>query len=154
MVDWYVSALCGLGLLAMGAFTNLPASEAGPFRVSGVRYQVKDVERSVAFYTQHLGFRLQQQAGPAFASVSNGDLRLLLSGPGSSGSRPLPDGRSQEPGGWNRLVLEVEDLPSRVAAMKQAGLRFRNEIETGPGGRQIQLEDPDGNPIELFEPAR
>jgi len=153
MLNWHVWALCGLGLLAMGAFTNLPAAEAGSFRVSGVRYQVKDVDRSVAFYTQHLGFRLVQQAGTAFASVSLGDLRLLLSGPGSSGSRPLPDGHTQEPGGWNRLVLEVEDLPSRVAAMRQAGLRFRNEIETGPGGRQIQLEDPDGNPIELFEPA-
>lgn len=153
MLNEYVLALCGFGLLAMGAFTNLSASEAGNFRVAGVRYQVKDVDRSVAFYTQHLGFRLEQQSGPAFARVSNGSFTLWLSGPGSSGSRPMPDGRSQEPGGWNRLALEVEDLPSRVAAMKKAGLRFRNEIETGPGGRQIQLEDPDGNPVELFEPA-
>jgi glyoxylase I family protein len=153
MLNGYVLALCGFGLLAMAAFTNLSASEAGSFRVAGVRYQVKDVDRSVAFYTQHLGFQLDQQAGPAFARVSNGSFTLWLSGPGSSGSRPLPDGRSQEPGGWNRLALEVEDLPARVAAMKKTGLRFRNEIETGPGGRQIQLEDPDGNPVELFEPA-
>jgi glyoxylase I family protein len=121
--------------------------------VHGVRYQVKDVERSIAFYTQHLGFKLEHQAGSAFASVSNGELNLLLSGPGSSGSRPMPDGSRQEPGGWNRIVLRVDDLPSLVAAMKNAGLLFRNEIETGPVGKQIQLEDPDGNAVELFEPA-
>lgn len=158
MLNGNVLLLCGFGLLAMGVFTGLSAdppagSGGGSFRVAGVRYQVKDVERSVAFYTQHLGFRLDQPSGPAFASVSNGDFKLWLSGPKSSGSRPMPDGRSQEPGGWNRLALEVEDLPSRVAAMKKAGFYFRNEIETGPGGRQIQLEDPDGNPVELFEPA-
>ena len=119
----------------------------------GVRYQVKDVERSISFYTQHLGFKLEHQAGSAFASVSNGDLTLLLSGPGSSGSRAMPDGRRQEPGGWNRIVLRVDDLFSLVARLKQASLHFRNEIETGPGGKQIQLEDPDGNAIELFEPA-
>ena len=121
--------------------------------VHGVRYQVKDVERSIAFYTQHLGFRLEHQAGSAFASVSNGELTLLLSGPGSSGSRAMPDGSRQEPGGWNRIVLRVDDLPSLMAAMKNAGLHFRNEIETGPVGKQIQLEDPDGNAVELFEPA-
>ena len=121
--------------------------------VYGVRYQVKDVERSIAFYTQHLGFKLEHQAGSAFASVSNGELTLLLSGPGSSGSRPMPDGSRQEPGGWNRIVLRVDDLPSLVAAMRNAGLHFRNEIETGPAGRQIQLEDPDGNAVELFEPG-
>src|SRR5262249_49333663 len=93
-------------------------------------------------------------AGPAFAAVSNGSLTLWLSGPKSSGARPLPDGRKQEPGGWNRIVLEVDDLPSRVEAMKKAGLRFRNEIDEGPGGKQIKLEAPDGNPIELFEPAK
>jgi glyoxylase I family protein len=121
--------------------------------VHGVRYQVTNVERSIAFYTQHLGFKLEHQAGSAFASVSNGDLTLLLSGPGSSGSRPMPDGRKQEPGGWNRIVLRVDDLASLVAMMKQASLHFRNEIATGPGGKQIQLEDPDGNAVELFEPA-
>jgi glyoxylase I family protein len=152
MLNGLVSALCGLGLLAMGGFME-QQTEKPVFRVAGVRYQVKDVERSVDFYTRHLGFKVEQRTGPAFASVSNGSLVLWLSGPGSSGSRPMPDGRRQEPGGWNRLALEVEDLPSRVAAMKKAGLRFRNEIETGPGGKQIQLEDPDGNPVELFEPA-
>ncbi|MFN3649759.1 MAG: VOC family protein [Armatimonadota bacterium] len=115
---------------------------------------MKEVERSVAFYTQHLGFKVERQGGTAFASVSNGALTLWLSGPGSSGSRPLPDGRVQTPGGWNRIALEVEDLQSCVAELKQAGLRFRNAIEVGPGGKQIQLEDPDGNPVELFEPKR
>ena len=122
--------------------------------VHGIRYQVKDVARSVAFYTQHLGFTLQHQQPPAFASVSLGEVQMLLSGPGASGSRPMPGGQSQEPGGWNRVVLKVSDLPAFIAALKSAGLRFRNEMETGPGGRQIQIEDPDGNPIELFEPAR
>jgi len=122
--------------------------------VHGVRYQVKDVARSVAFYTQHLGFKLRHQQLPAFANVSLGDHQLLLSGPGASGSRPMPSGQQQEPGGWNRLVLKVTDLPRFVVELKKAGLRFRNELETGPGGRQIQIEDPDGNPIELFEPAR
>lgn len=119
----------------------------------GVRYQVKDVSRSIDFYTRQLGFKLDQKHLPAFAQVSVGDLKLILSGPGASGSRPMPDGRSQEPGGWNRVVLEVEDLPARIEALKRAGLRFRNQMETGPGGKQIQLEDPDGNPLELFEPA-
>jgi glyoxylase I family protein len=122
--------------------------------VHGVRYQVADVARSVAFYTRQLGFTLEHQQLPAFASVSLGDAQLLLSGPGASGSRPMPDGHRQEPGGWNRVVLKVADLPGFIEALKQAGLRFRNEMETGPGGRQIQVEDPDGNPIELFEPAR
>ena len=122
--------------------------------IHGVRYQVKDVARAVAFYTQHLGFTLQHQQLPAFAVVSLGDTDLLLSGPGASGSRPLPGGQSQEPGGWNRVVLRVVDLPGCVAALKTVGVRFRNEIEAGPGGKQIQIEDPDGNPIELFEPAR
>ena len=120
----------------------------------GVRYQVRDVGRSVAFYTQQLAFNLDRQNLPAFAQVSVGNLKLILSGPGASGSRPMPDGRQQEPGGWNRVVLRVADLPARIQTLKKAGLRFRNEMEVGPGGKQIQLEDPDGNPIELFEPAR
>jgi glyoxylase I family protein len=119
----------------------------------GVRYQAKDVRRSVAFYTQMLGFALDQQHLPAFAQVSNGNLKLILSGLGASGSRPMPDGRQQEPGGWNRVILQVKDLPARVSDLKKQGAPFRNEIEVGPGGRQIQIEDPDGNPIELFEPA-
>ncbi len=120
----------------------------------GVRYQVKDVSRSVAFYTEQLGLHLDQQALPAFAQVSTGNLKLILSGPGASGSRPMSDGRHQEPGGWNRVVLQVTDLPERIQQLKQTGIHFRNQMEVGPGGRQIQLEDPDGNPIELFEPAR
>jgi glyoxylase I family protein len=118
-----------------------------------VRYQVKDVGRSVDFYTRQLGFTLDAQHLPAFAQVSAGGLKLILSGPGASGSRPLPDGRAQEPGGWNRVVLQVADLPARIEALKSAGLRFRNQMEEGPGGRQVQVEDPDGNPLELFEPA-
>jgi len=119
----------------------------------GVRYQVKDVSRSVAFYTQQLGFKLDQKNPPAFAQVSIGNFKLILSGPGASGSRTMPDGRKQEPGGWNRVILHVADLPARIEALKNAGLHFRNQMEVGPGGKQIQLEDPDGNPIELFEPA-
>jgi len=122
--------------------------------VHGVRYQVKDVARSVAFYTAHLGFTLEHQQPPAFASVSLGGVQILLSGPGASGSRPMPGGQKQEPGGWNRVVLKVKDLPGFIEALKKAGLHFRNEMETGPGGKQIQVEDPDGNAIELFEPAR
>jgi glyoxylase I family protein len=119
----------------------------------GVRYQVKEVQRSVAFYTDQLGFNLDQEKMPAFAQVSISGLKLILSGPGASGSRKMPDGRQQEPGGWNRVVLRVNDLPTQIEAMKKAGFHFRNEMEVGPGGKQIQIEDPDGNPIELFEPA-
>ena len=120
----------------------------------GVRYQVSDVSRSITFYTQHLGFKLVHQQLPAFASVSLDSVQVLLSGPGASGSRPMSDGRSQAPGGWNRIVVRVADLPAYIEWLKHAGLRFRNEMEVGPVGKQIQLEDPDGNPIELFEPAR
>lgn len=120
----------------------------------GVRYQVRDVSRSISFYTKRLGFKLDQQNLPAFAQVSAGDLKLILSGPGASGSRPMADGRQQEPGGWSRVVLQVSDLPACIERLKKAGLHFRNEMEVGPGGKQILLEDPDGNPIELFEPAR
>ena len=120
----------------------------------GVRYHTSDVQRAVDFYTRHLGFTLEHQQLPAFATVSLGELKLLLSGPGASGSRQMPDGRRQEPGGWNRIVLRVRDLVREIDSLERAGLKLRNAIETGPGGRQIQLEDPDGNPIELFEPAR
>ena len=126
-----------------------------PFIVGfwGVRYQVKDVQRAITFYTQTLGFHLDMQNLPAFGQVSIGGLKLILSGPGASGSRPMPDGRQQAPGGWNRVLLQVQDLPRRIAELKDA-VHFRNEMEGGPGGKQIQIEDPDGNPIELFEPAR
>ena len=132
-----------------------PATQTPPLILGlwGVRYQVKDVQRSIAFYTQTLGFTLDMQNLPAFGQVSLGALKLILSGPGASGSRPMPDGRPQEPGGWNRVVLQVKDLAARVAELKRQGVRFRNELEVGPGGQQIQVEDPDGNPIELFEPA-
>jgi glyoxylase I family protein len=129
-------------------------AEAPTARFHGVRYQVKDVARSAAFYSKHLGFEVSHQKLPAFATLSLGELDLLLSGPGASGSRAMPDGRSQEAGGWNRVVLQVSDLPSWVERLKKDGLHFRNEIETGPAGSQIQLEDPDGNPVELFEPGK
>lgn len=118
-----------------------------------VRYLVDDVESAIAFYTDQIGFTLDQQMGPAFAIVSRGDLSLWLSGPQSSAARPMPDGRRPEPGGWNRLVITVGNLETRVDELKQAGLKFRNEIVTGPGGKQILLEDTAGNPVELFEPA-
>jgi catechol 2,3-dioxygenase-like lactoylglutathione lyase family enzyme len=118
-----------------------------------VRYQVRDVDRAVAYYTKQLGFALVQRAGPV-AIVARGDLRLLLSGPGASGSRALADGRAQEPGGSNRIVLYVEDIESTITSLKTAGARFRNDVEVGPGGKQILVEDPDGNPIELHEAPR
>ena len=122
--------------------------------VHGIRYQVKDVARAVAFYTSQLGFTLGHQQLPAFASISLSGAQILLSGPHASGSRPMPNGEAQEPGGWNRVVLRVHDLPAFIETLKKAGLHFRNDMETGPGGKQIQIEDPDGNPIELFEPGR
>ena len=121
--------------------------------LAGVRYIVPDVERAIAFYTTHLGFTVRMSALPAFADVVRGRLRLLLSGPKSSGGRTLPDGRSPEPGGWNRIHLIVEDLPGEVERLRAAGLTFRSDIITGPGGAQIVLDDPFGNPIELFQPA-
>jgi len=116
-----------------------------------VRYLVGDVDRSVAFYTGVLGFDLEQQMGGAFARVSRGDLTVWLSGPASSAARPMPDGRQPAPGGWNRLVVEVDDIDASVASLRAAGATFRNDVVTGPGGRQIVVDDPDGNPIELFE---
>ena len=120
----------------------------------GVRYQTDDVARAIDFYTRRLGFTLEHAQLPDFAAVSLGPLTILLSGHGASGSRRMPSGEAQEPGGWNRVVLRVKDLASCIEELKHAGLRFRNEMETGPGGKQIQLEDPDGNPIELFEPGQ
>ena len=133
----------------------MPASSPESFIVDlwGVRYQVKDVSRSIDFYTNRLGFKLDHKHLPAFAQVSIPSLKLILSGPGASGSRPMPDGRRQESGGWNRVVLQVTDLPAKVEALRKNGMHFRNQLEAGPGGKQIQIEDPDGNPLELFEPA-
>ncbi len=118
-----------------------------------MRYLVHDVSAAIAFYTDHLGFALVETIGPAFAIVARGELRLWLSGPQTSAARPMPDGRVPEPGGWNRFVLEVDDITATVEAMQRAGVVFRNSLVTGPGGRQILAEDPSGNPIELFQPA-
>ncbi len=118
-----------------------------------IRYLVRDVESSIEFYTKYLGFQLEEQMGPAFAIVAKDDLNLWLSGPQTSAARAMPDGRKPEAGGWNRLVIEVDDIESLVTTMKAAGVGFRNEIVQGPGGKQILVEDPSGNPIELFEAA-
>jgi catechol 2,3-dioxygenase-like lactoylglutathione lyase family enzyme len=118
-----------------------------------VRYMIDEVPAAIAFYTHHLGFKLELDASPAFASVSRDGVRLLLSGKTSSGRRAMPDGSQPVPGGWNRIQLQVPDLASEVDRLRKAGLRFRNEIVTGPGGSQVLLDDPSGNPVELFQPA-
>jgi len=117
-----------------------------------VRYLVSDVARAVQFYTERLGFTLRQQFGPAMAILERGDLTFWLAGPPASAARPMPDGRKPEPGGWNRIVIEVQDLDAVVAGLRTAGAVFRNDIIAGPGGRQILVEDPSGNAVELFEP--
>ena len=118
-----------------------------------VRYMVDDVDEAIDFYTRQFGFELGYNASPAFAEVTRGRLRLLLAGPKSSAARPMPDGRTPEPGGWNRIHFVVQDIDAEVERLRAAGLTFRNEIIKGPGGRQILLDDPSGNPIELFQPA-
>jgi catechol 2,3-dioxygenase-like lactoylglutathione lyase family enzyme len=118
-----------------------------------VRYMVNDVDESIAFYTTYLDFELLTSASPAFADVKRGNLRLLLAGPQSSAGRPMPDGRTPGPGGWNRIHFLVEDIQGEVARLRDAGATFRNDIVTGPGGKQILLEDPSGNVVELFQPA-
>ena len=124
-----------------------------PEDLVNVRYMVDDVQAAVDFYTGHLGFALRFSAAPAFADVTRGNLRLLLSGPKSSAGRPMPDGRNPAPGGWNRIHLIVDDIAAEVERLRAAGLTFRNDIVKGPGGQQILLDDPSGNPIELFQPA-
>jgi catechol 2,3-dioxygenase-like lactoylglutathione lyase family enzyme len=124
-----------------------------PDELVNVRYMVDDVETAVDFYTTHFGFEVLSSAAPAFADVVRGRLRLLLSGPKSSAGRPMPDGRTPAPGGWNRIHLIVDDIAGEVERLRAAGLTFRNDIVRGPGGQQILLEDPSGNPIELFQPA-
>jgi catechol 2,3-dioxygenase-like lactoylglutathione lyase family enzyme len=119
-----------------------------------VRYLVRDVARSVAFYREHLGFEVEQEMLPAFARVRSGDLTLWLAGPASSAARPMPDGSSPEPGGWNRFVIEVDDLAATVERLRAEAVSFRNDIVSGPGGKQILVQDPEGNPIELFEARR
>jgi catechol 2,3-dioxygenase-like lactoylglutathione lyase family enzyme len=124
-----------------------------PDELVSVRYMVDDVQTAVEFYTTHFGFTLRSSAAPAFADVVRGNLRLLLSGPTSSAGRPMPDGRTPEPGGWNRIHFIVDDIAAEVERLRSGGVKFRNDIVSGPGGQQILLEDPAGNPIELFEPA-
>ena len=123
-----------------------------PTETVNVRYIVDDVEAAVAWYTKHLGFELLSKHAPAFADVTRGSLRLLLSGATSSAGRPMPDGERPKPGGWNRIHLIVDDLPAEVARLRAAGVKFRNDIVTGPGGSQILLVDPSGNLVELFQP--
>ena len=124
-----------------------------PDELVNVRYMVDDVETAVDFYTKHFDFALRSNFAPAFADVVHGNLRLLLSGPASSAGRPMPDGRTPAPGGWNRIHLIVDDIAGEVERLRAAGLSFRNDIVSGPGGQQILLEDPSGNPIELFQPV-
>lgn len=148
-IGWPLCALCGVGW-NVGTTVHGGGATTGPILKTAVRYQVADVNRSVDFYTKQLGFTISMQNGP-FASVSGGGMTLILSGPGTSGARPMPDGRKQAPGGWNRIVLYVDDLSQEMARLKKAGVRFRNQVEAGPGGSQILIDDPDGNPIELHE---
>ena len=124
-----------------------------PDDLVNVGYLVEDVEASIAFYTTHFGFTVLTSAAPAFADVVRGNLRLLLSGPRSSAGRPMPDGRQPAPGGWNRIHFIVDDIDAEVERLREAGVTFRNEVIKGPGGQQIVLDDPSGNPIELFQPA-
>ena len=124
-----------------------------PDDLVSVRYMVDDVETAVDFYTAHFGFTVRSNFAPAFADVVRGNLRLLLSGPTSSAGRPMPDGRTPEPGGWNRIHFIVEDIAAETERLRGAGVKFRNDIVSGPGGQQILAEDPAGNPIELFQPA-
>ena len=124
-----------------------------PNEMVNVRYMVDDVDTAVAFYAKHLGFEVRTSAAPAFADVTRGNLRLLLSGPASSAGRPMPDGATPGPGGWNRIHLIVGDIATEVARLRDAGVNFRNDVITGPGGSQILLEDPSGNVVELFQPA-
>jgi catechol 2,3-dioxygenase-like lactoylglutathione lyase family enzyme len=124
-----------------------------PSELVNVRYMVDDVDTAIDFYTKYLDFELRTSAAPAFADITRGNLRLLLSGPASSAGRPMPDGTKPGPGGWNRIHLLVDDIDAEVARLREAGLSFRNDIVTGPGGSQILLEDPSGNVVELFQPA-
>ena len=147
---WSVNATCDDGQ------TSKETKQKGKKVMSSVsiRYMIDDVPAAVKFYTTHLGFALEHDASPAFASVSRDGVRLLLSGKESSGRRAMPDGRQPVPGGWNRIHIQVDDLQSEVNRLREAGLKFRNDIITGPGGSQILLDDPSGNPIELFQPKQ
>jgi catechol 2,3-dioxygenase-like lactoylglutathione lyase family enzyme len=124
-----------------------------PTELVSVRYMVHDVDATIDFYTEHLDFEVRLDAGPAFAEVRRGNLRLLLSGPKSSAGRPMPDGATPGPGGWNRIHLVVDDLAAEVDRLRGEGVTFRNDVVTGPGGSQILIQDPSGNVVELFQPA-
>jgi predicted enzyme related to lactoylglutathione lyase len=142
------------GALTNGGLTMTQAkatAQSNGAAIAAVRYQTREIDRALKFYTEVLDFKLEKKSGTAFAMVSRGPLQLVLSGPGSSGARPMPDGRKQEPGGWNRIILYVQDLDAQIRKLKNSGAHFRNSVEAGPGGTQIQVEDPDGNPIELHE---
>lgn len=150
----YKSTVCRILLADMIKSTYRLTGELLMSKVS-VRYIVTDVDAAVAFYTEHLGFQVDMHPAPGFAAISRGNLQLLLNRPGAGGAgQAMPDGRIPEPGGWNRIQIEVEDLEATVETLKQAGAMFRNEIVIGNGGNQILLEDPSGNPIELFQPPR
>jgi catechol 2,3-dioxygenase-like lactoylglutathione lyase family enzyme len=150
-----------VGLASFFVFSEVKSDDMKPITKKeynamstvGIRYMIDDVPIAIRFYTTHLGFELEDDASPAFASVTRDGVRLLLSGKTSSGRRAMPDGRKPVPGGWNRIHIQVDSLEAEVKRLREAGLRFRNEIVTGPGGSQILLDDPDGNPVELFEPA-
>jgi len=156
-----IATLVIAGALTSGGLMMTDASAAtktsgqpkagGGTAIAAVRYQIKDIDRAIKFYTEVLDFKVEQKTGNIFAMVSRGALQLVLSGPGTSGARPMPDGRKQEPGGWNRIILYVPDLNAEIEKLKTAGAHFRNTVEIGPGGKQILVEDPDGNPIELHE---
>lgn len=156
--------LLGLGLSAAGygevksddtkTSKDTKQKEDKPMSTVSIRYMIDDVPVAVKFYTTHLGFALDLDASPAFASVTRDGVRLLLSGKTSSGRRAMPDGREPVPGGWNRIHIQVDDLEAEVMRLREAGLKFRNEIVTGPGGSQILLDDPSGNPVELFQPTK
>jgi glyoxylase I family protein len=148
-IGWPLIGLSGLGFAVAGLSQGGGPSFTADSAV--VRYQVADAERSAEFYTKQLGFKVELKNGSVIALVSRGKLTVILGGPGSSGSRSMPDGRKQTPGGWNRIVLYVNDLSAHIERLKKAGVRFRNQLESGPGGSQILIEDPDGNPIELHE---
>lgn len=143
----------GVNMTDANAATKASASSkgGGGVAIAAVRYQIKDIDRAIKFYTEVLDFKIEQKTGTVFAMVSRGALQLVLSGPGTSGARPMPDGRPQEPGGWNRIILYVPDLNAEIEKLKTAGAHFRNTVEVGPGGKQILVDDLDGNPIELHE---
>lgn len=136
------------------ASNNTKQKEGKPMSKVSIRYMIDDIPAAVKFYTTHLGFGLDLDANPAFASVSRDGVRLLLSGKTSSGRQAMPDGREPVPGGWNRIQIEVDDLEAEVKRLRKTGLKFRNEIVKGPGGSQILLDDPSGNPVELFQPKK